>query len=165
MTKQSIDILTQLARIGVLSEVMQGLEVKLGGDVVGTQSFKGGLSGVEFTLDAKCPLVSAGAAFLLQAHDWLEEVVVQPHEVVDVVEEVGVLSSVEPIITQESPDQGGIFLFHKAVIVLMVRAAARQLNRWVDVVKEAPQMLIEEFSPVVRVKLAYGERQAGQAVL
>jgi len=103
---------------------------------------------------------------LCQAHHRLEEVVVHPHLVVELIDGDGLGDGIEPIVAQIGTNQGGVLLFDEAIVVLVVGSAAGELNTLDGVFPEAEQVVIEELAAVALVldplsPVSLGQRTKG----
>ena len=87
------------------------------------------------------------------AQDGLEEVVIEPHLVVEAVEEACLGHSVESCVAQVGADEGGILLLDEAVVILVKGSGARDLDAFDDVPPQAKKVVIEELAAVVGVDL------------
>ena len=90
--------------------------------------------------------------FVLQTQDRLEEVVIQPHQVVELVQQVGLPDGVQALIAQVGADEGVVLLLDEAVVVTLEGPAAGELNGPVTILPEATQMIVEELAAVVGVE-------------
>jgi hypothetical protein len=99
-----MDFLPQLAGIGLASQGVQFVTVILGDGGSGTQAIEGGLGSVIATYDVRWTSFEWGDDLVGQVHDWLEEVVVEPHFVVERVEDLGLFDGIEPTIADQAPD-------------------------------------------------------------
>ncbi len=114
-------------------------------------------------------LVIAGDDCLLtQAHDGLEEVVIEPHFVIELIERQGLRHGVEALIAQVSADQSKVLplpasrqVFNEIVIVLLEGATAREMNTLDNVLPEAHKVVVEELTAVIGVDFEDRERKAG----
>ena len=86
-------------------------------------------------------------------HHGLEQVVVEPHPLIEGVACCDLLRSIQAQFAQILPHQGVIFLLHIAVIILLVRAAARELDSCDFLFPEPHQMRIEELRPIIGMQL------------
>jgi hypothetical protein len=94
-----------------------------------------------------------------EAHERLEEVVKQPQAVVELVEHASVFNGIQAEITQIGAHEGMIVLLDKAVIVLVKRARAGELNGL-----GAPEVqleVVEEFFAIIGMGFEDRKGQAG----
>src|SRR4030067_1250780 len=83
-------------------------------------------------------------SLLLQTHDGLEEVVVEPQLVIQAIDGLLLSHRVEAIVTQVGPYQSRVLLFHEAVDVLLVGAATGEVNAPGWLLPETDEMVVEE---------------------
>ena len=69
---------------------------------------------------------------------------------------------VKAVVAQVSAHEGGVLLLDSGVVVFVKEAAAGKLHSLHNVAPEAQHMLIQEFSPIVRMNLMHAEGQADQ---
>jgi hypothetical protein len=74
----------------------------------------------------------------------LQEVVVDPYFVVELVDGDGLGDGIEAVVAQVSSDQARVLLFDEAIVVLVVRSAAGEGNTLDNALKEAKQVVVEE---------------------
>ena len=67
-------------------------------------------------------------AFFVQTHKRLEEVMVQPELVKELVEQTDVSHRVETVVTDIGADLGEVVFFDKAIVVFVIRARAAELQ-------------------------------------
>ena len=134
---------------------MQGLKLLLDSrveDAGSLQAVKGGLGGIKTTFDPdEVTIRVKDSRFLGQTHDGLEEVVVAAHQVIELVEEIGLLNGIQAVVAKISPDQACVFLLDEAVIILVPGPAAGQVDTGDLLTPEADQVMVEKFAAVVRV--------------
>src|SRR3989304_5085412 len=130
-------------------------------DAGGTQAVERGAGFVELPPDAGGGGGGGGDGgkdgFLFETQDGLEEVVVEPHVVVKLVEQMGLPDGVQALIAEVGADQGAVLLLDEAVVVALEGSAARELNALVTVLPEAAQMIVEELAAVVGVNFQDGD--------
>ena len=107
---------------------------------------------------------------LLEMHNGLKEVVVDPHLVVELTEGQGLGNRVESIIAQVGAYEGGVLLFDEAVIVsfgfaqdrFVIGSAAGEMDARHFLFPESLQVVVEELGAVVRVDFEHGEGDPGE---
>jgi len=97
------------------------------------------------------------AGFRSHLHDRLEEVGVEPKMLVELVEEGELLIVVVAVIADGLADDGVVFLFDIAAVVLAVGAAAGEGD--LEILAEAQQLGIDELAAIIRVEAEQGEGQ------
>ena len=118
------------------------------------EAVEGGSSPVVAVLHScRLTIITRDNDLLLQPHHWLEEVVVEPRSVVEVVQSQGLGDGVETLVAQVSTNQGRVPLFDEAVVVLVVRSAAGEPHPLDPLLPEAEHVIIEELATVVRMHL------------
>jgi hypothetical protein len=90
-------------------------------------------------------------------HDRLEEVGVETKMPVELVEEGELLIVIVAVIADGSADNGVVFLFDIATVVLAVWPTASKGD--LEVVAEAQQVVIDELAAIVRVDAEQGKRE------
>jgi hypothetical protein len=85
-------------------------------------------------------------------HDWLEEIVITPHLIIQAIHLL-TLVSFSPPLTKILTHQGVIFLFHHASIIFVIRTASTEPKPSDFFPPKADQMLIEKLTPVIRMQL------------
>ena len=93
-------------------------------------------------------------------HDRLEEVVIEPHQVVEAVDILGLLHGVQAVIAPVGTYGVGIALFDERVVVLVVGPTAGQVHLRGLLFPEASHMVIEELAAVVGMNFAHCKEQA-----
>ena len=83
--------------------------------------------------------------FLVQAHHGLEEVMVQPKLVIELVEQVGLGNRVETIVTSIGAHMGEVVFFDKAIVIFGIRASAAEFQGMGTFLPEPHQMIVEKF--------------------
>lgn len=151
-----------MAWVGLVTQCLQGGTIRLADRVSGTQAIERGLGVVEATLDPGVLARDRCDLFLDQMHHGLEEVVVEPHLVVETIEQTGLFDGVQAIIADDSSHQGGILLFHLAIVILVIGATARQDGTADTLAEETQEVLVQELAAVVRVQFQDGEGQPRQ---
>ena len=82
---------------------------------------------------------------------------VDPYEVVDVVEGQDVSNGVEPMVAEEGADEGEVLLLDTGVVVLVIGARAGQGDAWDEVAPEAQQVIVEKGTVVIGVDSEHWE--------
>jgi len=155
---QGVDVVAQEERVGGLAELSEG---RLAGRI----QDGGGAQAVEGRLGA---VIGAGqgavgsATLVLQAHNGVEEVVQEPHAVVDLIEQVGLGDGVQPGEADVAADEGAVLLLDEGVVILAERAGAGKGQAGNRLLPVGEQEAIEELVAIIRMQLDDGERQAGQ---
>jgi hypothetical protein len=72
---------------------------------------------------------------------------------------LGLRHRIQAIVTDVSPHQAQVVLFHKAIVVLLKGAAAGKFHPFDPALGEFEQESIEKLTAVVRVELHQGERK------
>ena len=88
-----------------------------------TEAIKGCLCSVVSSSDGDAVMVVADDLLLDQAHDGLEEVVIEPHIVIEAIESQGLVHSVKPPVAKVGSNESTVLLLHEPVVVFEVRAA------------------------------------------
>jgi len=158
-----IELPAQASGVGLSSQGLQAL-ARLLGDGVGLAEAVERDAGVVIAPPGAGGVVLGGGKEYLvhQVHDGPEEVVVEPHLVVEVVEGEGLLDGVQPFMAQESADEGGVLLLDVGVVVFVEGAAAGEVDMRGLFFPEAQEMVVEELAAVVGVDLQEREGEAGQ---
>src|SRR6266487_5368147 len=86
-------------------------------------------------------------------HHGLEQVVVHPHPLIERGACCDLLWSIQAQFAKILPHQGVVFLLYVAVIILLVRAAPRELHPCHFLFPEPYQMRIEELRPIIGMQL------------
>src|SRR4030042_2277750 len=150
----------ELSRVGLVTKSPQLLLLLCRDGVSLAQAVQGGAGSVEASSDAKRLAVERGRGsrcFLSEAHDRLEEVVVEPHLLIELVDGLGLFGSVKASRAQIGPDQGGVLLLHKAVVILVEGSAAGEGDVFDCLFPEADQVSVEEFAAVIGMDFQHGE--------
>ncbi len=152
----------QLAGVSDLAQ-SESLGLLVFGEYISSQqAVEGGLGVVETAFDLDPATIVGGENdFLGQAHDGLEEVVVAPHVVIELVEKDGLRDGIETVVAEIGPDEGIVFLLDETVVILVPGARARKLQVFDLVAPEADQVVIEELAAVVGVNFDDREGQVG----
>ena len=152
-----VEGLPQTPWIGLTTQRVQLVLLRSVEQVSSHESGQGSLRQIKSSFVAGGAVRAGLQGLLGQAHDRLEEVVIEPHVVVQPIESLSLQHRVEALGAQVSPDQGGILLLDEAVVVLVVRAATRQLHLLDPFAPEADQVGVEELAAVVRMDFPDGE--------
>ena len=118
-----IDLLPQLTGIGIPLQLTQGRFLLLGKYARLTEPRKGWAGCVKATADARVPFHFLDLLVHEPAHR-LEEVEVEPDQLVELVDGVHLGHRVQSIVAQVAAHQIPIALLYKAVVVLLIGATA-----------------------------------------
>src|SRR3990172_678690 len=159
---QGLNRAAQLAGVGGFPQGSQLMHLVGSEHPFGTQAIERGLS---LVIDPFGAQRIVGGDFLFQAHHRLEEVVVQPELVIELVEQIGLRHRIQALVTDVSPHQAEVVLFHKAVIVLLKGAAAGEFHSLELALQEFEQESVEKLAAIVWVELHERERKAAEDAL
>src|SRR5512145_2796385 len=98
--------------------------------------------------------------FFFEAHDGLEEVVIKPELIVELVRQMGVSDSIQTVITKVGSDLAKVVFFNKAIIIFDVGTAATDVQGADPFTPTAQQNLIDEFGAVIWMNFQDREGQA-----
>ena len=115
-----IDVLPQLAWVGAIAQRVQWLTACAGNGLRITHAVEGWAGIVVAALDlGELGVVTWDDDLLLQPHDGLEEVVEDPHLVIQGIEGQHLSDGVEALITQVSPHEGAVLLLDSRIVILV----------------------------------------------
>src|SRR5205823_7231408 len=114
-----INLFPQAQRVRLLIESLQPLLLLLTQDASRQQTLIGCLGLIPFA-----PHFVAFYDFFPQMHHRLEQVVVEPHPLIEGVACCHLLSGIQSQLAEVLPHQGVVFLLHMTVIILLIRPAA-----------------------------------------
>jgi hypothetical protein len=117
-------LLTEQAGIGSVSKSKESFLLLWSNGFGQTEAIKGCLWSVMSSPDGDTVIIVTDDLLLDEAHDGLEEVVVEPHLVIEAIESQGLLDSVEPPVAEVGTYESTVLLLNEAVVVLHVRAAS-----------------------------------------
>jgi hypothetical protein len=143
----------QESGVSLVTQQLQCSAAVVREDVGSTESLKRSAGRAVATPDVRGAVLSGVGGFLLHAKDGLEEVVVEPHSVIEAVEGSGLGDRVEALMAEVASDEGGVLLLDEAVVVLVERATAGEAEARDSVVPVADEMIIEELTAIVRMDL------------
>ena len=103
MVKGRINILTQLSGISLSPEGFKLVAQLVTNGPSLAKSVKRRLSLVKATFEG---FVLSDEDFFVQTHYGLKEVVIEPHQVIELIEQISVSHRIKPVIAEISPDQG-----------------------------------------------------------
>jgi len=122
----------------------------------GTQAVEGSRRSVVAAFHSRT-LCFLGEGLLGQAHDRLEEVVVGPQSVVELVGKQGLGNGVEAVRAEQGTHEGGVLLFDDTVVILLIGSTARQTNSLSQFFPEVEEVVVEEGGVVVGMNLDHVE--------
>src|SRR6187455_2540459 len=108
------------------------------------------------------PDPGAVVGFLDEMQDRLEEVVVDPHLVVEGVQRRALLGRVEAGLAEVRPDQRVVLLFDEAIVVLLVGPRTREVEPGDLLTPDPHQMVVQKLRPIVGMELFDREWQSRQ---
>ncbi len=164
MFDRVIDLLPQTTGIDGIAQAFQELSMVRQDGIRLAKTIKRGARLIVAPFHSCWLTVFTDHLFSDQVHDGLEEVVVDPHLVVQCIESQYLSNGVDAVIAQVCPHEGAVLLLDPGIVILVERAAAGDGDPLHDVTPEAQHMVIEELAPIVRVNLQHREGQAGQDV-
>lgn len=91
--------------------------------------------------------MAAAADFLAQLHARLEEVGVEPQELIELVEQLDLVGLIVAIIAHGGADDGVVLLLDEAVVVLAIGAAAGKADMFLFAI--AAELVVDELPAVV----------------
>jgi len=106
---------------------------------------------------------AAGAEFLFELHHGLEEVGVEPEASIERMQEPELRWRIVAVVAHGAADDGEVFLFDEAVIVLAIGTASGEGDPLLVTV--AGEFVVDELCAVVGVQAQQGERQACPDIL
>ena len=83
-------------------------------------------------------------------------------QVVDMVEQIGLLNRIKAAITHISPYQGIVLLFNKAIVILVPGPTTRKLKGVGHAIPKSHDMVIEKLAAIIRVDFFYLDWQTSQ---
>ena len=146
-----IDLFAQQQGIGLLIEGLQPLLLLWTQHSCGQETLIGRLGFIPFA-----PHLVAFHRFVREMHHRLEHIVVEPHPLIERVTCRDLLRSIQAQFAEILPHQGVIFLLHVAVIIFLVRTAARELDPSHPLFPEPHQVLSNQES--LRLQYALQQR-------
>ena len=90
---------------------------------------------------------AADTDFLAQLHARLEEVGVEPQELIDLVEKLELVGLIVAVIAHGGADDGVVFLFDEAVIVFAIGVATGKADVFLFAI--AVELIVDELTAVV----------------
>lgn len=84
-----------------------------------------------------------------EAHDGLEEVVIKPELIIELVRQLGVSDCIQTVISKVGPDLAKVVFFDKAIIIFDVGTAAADVQGVDPFTPTAQQNLIDECGAVI----------------
>ncbi len=109
--------------VGPLTQLLQFLAFVRRDNFGGTEAPEEGAGLIEAALHVPGAVWVCGDFLLPQADHRLEQVVVDPHFVAELLEQQGLRHRVEALMAEESADLGKVLLFYEAIVILVKRTA------------------------------------------
>jgi hypothetical protein len=108
----------------------------------GAEALEGSARLVEAALHTPGAICGRGHSLLAETDHRLEQVVVEPHFVVELIEQQGLGHGVETLVAEEGSDLGKVLLFDETVVVLVKRAAAGEFDALGSLSPEADEVVV-----------------------